>query len=638
MRAHGGSSALTLWRKRHDRAVEGGGILFDTIPGQLSHVGATAPTADSVIEPSPAAMVAVVSPCATRDRLSAAGELPALPGFRHFIATPQDSERFTLGGKPFDPSDSASWARAESLMGKLAALCRMPPVNMTNDGTNRGLPSGYTYFLQLIAHDLVHSSVLLSRTRGRLYGLANVRRMPLRLETVYGGGPAQCPHAYQADANLRHLLRLGQTRRLTEHGKSSELIPERARDVPRSTPGTAEDAGGKGYSEALTADPRNDSHAIISQLVVLFHMLHNTIVDRLNTDGHVLRLEDKFADIERRFVAAQTACILIYRAIIRRDLLPKILHDRVRKAYEEGTVPILEARNLQPEWRAPLELTHGVLRFGHAMVRSRYSLNELTPFPVKPDRSDDNGQKIEDILLQSSETAAPAMPFERKWIVDWRHFFGDDAVNRSMLIEPWATSLLDEAVVKHDRSAILIERDLLSSIAVQPWSVQALVKELQKTHAGILSTSPFLTHQGQPGGDASRPPWHRRIFEWLMARAARDGQPPTRDEIDQLARDPPLPLFVRFEAGTDGDSGGGRLGALGSIVIADVFYGVLGLDPLLGIDGRAELPVQLASLSRLVFDRSSVDHEKVFGFIGDMKTFPDLLRFLGRQIEFPTTD
>ncbi len=37
--------------------------------------------------------------------------------------------------------------------------------------------------------------------------------LPLRLETIYGGGPAQCPNAYEAKgADLRNRLRMGETK------------------------------------------------------------------------------------------------------------------------------------------------------------------------------------------------------------------------------------------------------------------------------------------------------------------------------------------------------------------------------------------------------------------------------------------
>src|ERR1041385_8763834 len=180
MRFHGGNSASALWHSaskrrktdaRADRAAPA--LLYRSVAVSSA---TDSPANSTGTQPAP--------------------PKPRLPGFRHFIKAPDIAQQFTLDGMPFDPSSPDSWMRGEYLMGKLAALCMVPPLD-PKDGVNRDLPSGYSYFLQLIAHDLVHSSVLLSRSQDRLFGLANIRNMPLRLETVYGGGPAHCPGIYQ---------------------------------------------------------------------------------------------------------------------------------------------------------------------------------------------------------------------------------------------------------------------------------------------------------------------------------------------------------------------------------------------------------------------------------------------------------
>jgi len=79
-------------------------------------------------------------------------------GFRHFISTPADEQRFSLNGKRFDPSDPAQWQQAERLMSKLAFLIRFNPDPLKGK-PNRNLPNDYTYFLQMVAHLLVHSTI-----------------------------------------------------------------------------------------------------------------------------------------------------------------------------------------------------------------------------------------------------------------------------------------------------------------------------------------------------------------------------------------------------------------------------------------------------------------------------------------------
>ena len=97
-------------------------------------------------------------------------------------------------------------------MMKLADIMRAEP----EAEFNPDIPSGYTYLLQLIAHDLVESSLFLSRSQSGVLGLSNVRTKPLRLETIFGGGPIVCPHAYDTnECGFRDRLRLGQVRPIT---------------------------------------------------------------------------------------------------------------------------------------------------------------------------------------------------------------------------------------------------------------------------------------------------------------------------------------------------------------------------------------------------------------------------------------
>jgi hypothetical protein len=631
MQTHGGGSATALWREGLERLQRA--LATDSgAPRAASELSAE-PGARDPPTAAPGAGRPPEPSLEAGDRKER--EPPELPGFRHFIHKPNLDQRFTLNGARFDPAHEESWARAERLMERLAALCLVPPLTHTNRN-NPDLPSGYTYFLQLIAHDLVHSSILTSRQEGRLFGLTNLRDMPLRLETIYGGGPAQCPHVYQSDANARHRLRLGRIRRGGQAGAPARLDPGLVRDIARGTANTATDSGSDLHSVALIADPRNDSHAIISQMVVLFHLLHNTILKELDVGARAVTLTDAFAEIGRKFIAAHAACVLVYRAIIRGDLLPKILHRDVLEAYERGAVPILEAEEPWHEWRAPLELTHGFLRFAHAMIRPQYSLNPLTNFPTDPSGADGRAFKIAAVLDQSAERSASKMPFELKWLVEWQRFFGPNAVNLSVLIDPLGTHQLETAIKSADNSKILTERDLLSSIAVQPWSVGALVKELKQTHGNLLNRSPFLRRDRQAeGASGNRPPWHQPMSEWLASQNERVGNALTAAEIDHLAADPPIPFFVRFEAGLDPAIGGRHLGVLGSIVLADVIYGILQQDALFAIDSRADLSAQLESLSRHVFAGPGTRHSEVFGPLGKVKTFPDLLQYLGAQIEFP---
>jgi len=548
-----------------------------------------------------------------------AGELVgAPPGFRHFLGNPDPSQQYAIDGVPFDPTVPAQRDRADDLMCKLAGamLFQYP-----SDPFNPNIPSGYTYLLQLIAHDLVESSLFLSRNQSSPIGLSNVRRKPLRLETIFGGGPIECPHAYEHCAGFRDRLRLGQVR---PDGRRSDGQDGDLRDIARARATEVHDL--PEYPEALIADPRNDSHAILSQLVVMFHHFQRKILDSIEAYVNTHSAGSPVVDAQRKFVATHAACALIFRSIIRNDVLARILHPDVRAAHEAG-IPIADppVGLDNGTWQVPLEFSYGFYRFGHAMIRAKYSFNPETPPPFG--RFD-----LADILKHNSDDCPGEMPFENKWTIDWPRFFGNDpeTTNLSIRIGPWSRLDLENGVRGSDpHEPGLTVRDLTSSIATQPWSVRALAQALSKTHGKLFQSSPFLSGSLE---DPANPPWLGRISNWLMQRRSYPGQGLSNDEIRILATDPPIPFFARFEAGEDDSIKGMHLGVLTSIVVADVFYGVFQRDRLLGIDDDRDLARQLAQVSMLVFDNQS----DAFAGLEGISTVSNLIAYLGDLVRFPT--
>jgi hypothetical protein len=109
---------------------------------------------------------------------------PALAGMRNLLPL-QDASMFGAGKDPRD---------LRNLMRRLSArISRDPPPQRPEDEDNRTIPSGYTYLLQFISHDLVNTSTSLAATAGRRFGFENARQQPLTLDNIYGGGPDVCP-------------------------------------------------------------------------------------------------------------------------------------------------------------------------------------------------------------------------------------------------------------------------------------------------------------------------------------------------------------------------------------------------------------------------------------------------------------
>jgi hypothetical protein len=200
--------------------------------------------------------------------------------------------------------------------------------------------------------------------------------------------------------------------------------------------------------------------------------------------------------------------------------------------------------------------------------------------------------------------------------VNWDLFFTSDpnAGNVSIRIGPWSQVGIGEEV---PGEGDLIARDLLSSIAIQPWSIGPLVDRLRTTHGSLLDKSELLA------GKIGSRPWAARISEWLAKRSdATFGSfnKLSEKEIKTLANDPPIPLFVRFEAGLDSGNQGERLGILGSIVVADVICGVLQSDRLLPDNPAGGLQSELASLSAATLGKAGNGQANIFAFLADIES------------------
>src|ERR1700730_16422880 len=142
------------------------------------------------------------------------------PGFRHFLGAPRPSQRFTVYG--IDPlTMPAHLPKVRGLMDKLSrrmdAEVRWPAhgdATVERWETPR-IPSGYTYLLQFLAHDLVHSAIPISVAGTLGPDSANSRHAALKLETLFGHGPVGSPSVYALDApndERRTKLRLGRMR------------------------------------------------------------------------------------------------------------------------------------------------------------------------------------------------------------------------------------------------------------------------------------------------------------------------------------------------------------------------------------------------------------------------------------------
>jgi hypothetical protein len=515
------------------------------------------------------------------------------------------------------------WAAAPgALPGADAPVRKSQP----DPNDNPYIPSGYTYLLQFVAHDLVSTRVPFWATTTLDQDTANDRGTRLRLDCLYGGGPTELPILYapsDAADRSRAKLRIGQSSPL-KTGDHVGLCP--FRDITRVKLDLP------GYTEAIVADQRNDDHALISQLTMAFCHLHNIFV-QLQPPVPADDPAFTFArDTARLFENAREATTLVYRHVVREDLLKRILHPAVYAHYSQAEPDFLDGLAGSPEHGVPLEFSHAAFRFGHAMVRERYLVNAAT---------NSLGLLLTDALNRfSSGRNVHMRPLAPEWLVLWSNFFNiegtskPDRINLSRRIGPRSpVSLFGEAFGPIDASqgTGLLYRDLISAQLADLWPVRDLLAAMRhhKGFGPILAGSPFLRDDA----------WQAEIATWLAegnfdgATNPWTGLTPEQKatEIAAIAANPPLPFFILFEAFKDTDSLGCRLGRFGSILVGDTLFGELNNKFATEAEHTA-LVDQLRSLhpafAEAVFPQP-LTMASVIGFINDrlQKSQDDALKF-----------
>jgi Animal haem peroxidase len=408
---------------------------------------------------------------------------------------------------------------------------------------NPRIPSGYTYFAQFVAHDCVQSALPTAALQiGGRGTPRNLRSKALELDTVYGAGFDGCRHAERhldAGQSRSAKLPLG---RLQDTRTASAKCP--FRDLPRTA---GED--GTVLTKVSVADDRNDNNVIVAQMTVLFSMLHNAIVDMLGAAmRHPINPHAQGAILH---TAARRLCSRIYRRLVTRDLMRKLLHPAIYARYTSGSTQFIDqdtSDSIAIEF--PI-----VLRFGHAMVRPRYRFNDIY------DRRED----LIDVLLTTSRGRPWRLPLDESWAIQWSNFFaiGDNRPNLSKRIGPcFSADLVSDVVfagIDETNCAGIAYRDLLQGTATSTWSVTALIDELRKHAPDVVRASRMLDD------DAYREPVMR---QWLSG--AREATGLSTDAIADLSRDPPLILFVLLEAAHECE--GAHLGMLGSLMVAEIVF------------------------------------------------------------------
>lgn len=203
---------------------------------------------------------------------------------------------------------------------------------------NADIEVGQTYTGQLLAHDI---SIDLTSVLGETIKPRKIRNGStpwIDLDTIYGFGKNKAAR----DPNNRAKLLLG-----------NNIGNER--DYPR-------DANG----HAIIVDKRNDENNNLAQLAPVLIQFHNTMVDELTAAG--------LTNQRRLFKKAKKLTIAHWQSIVLYDYLPNFINQSlIDDILDNG--PRFYKKKMAIKGMIPVEFAMAAHRFGHSIVRGRYTLN-----------------------------------------------------------------------------------------------------------------------------------------------------------------------------------------------------------------------------------------------------------------------
>lgn len=435
------------------------------------------------------------------------------------------------------------------------------PSDAPDDQENPYVPAGYTYFGQMVDHDLTfdnrstldtipdhpHKSSLPS----------DERTLFLDLDCLYGLGPEAAPFMYDEDGRLATNL-------------------ERPYDLPRA--GILRDSTDPMSRRAIIGDPRNDENSIVCQLQLAFIHFHNAMIDTMKLKG---------LTGGALFQAARREVAWTYQKVIVTDFLKRIVQKPVYDAFVEdhashGGAAYKLYKPGAMRAALPMEFTGAAYRFGHSGVRNAYRLNAGFQ------------RRIFDGTNSSIESLVGFGDLPSDHAIDWTLFLSEDLApgvkgdNSSTAPESAArlqyaykidTTLVDPLMMLPPRIAgpgkpvfrSLAARNLKRGYNFNLPSGQDVAAAIgQTTHPPLMFGDQLLRFSempGMPAGDAAALEAHTPLWLYVLA----EGQ--------ACLLKPGGTFPVKTEGGVtviDKDSNAGtQLGPVGGRIVMEVFFALL---------------------------------------------------------------
>ena len=356
-------------------------------------------------------------------------------------AEPIGSQKFVLPRPSPEPDTPEPRPRAVSfnIVDPVRRKARMAQKAM--------IPAGYTYFAQLIGHDIGNSvrlgsvphamrAPLTAPQAGPPPVLYNLIENPLTLETLYGPGPTLLHHVFDPGTFLFRTSR-EETTSLQFQG------PQKERDL----------------SVRALYDSRNRDTTFLHRLSVILMKFHNYIArDIRDARGEIFW--NKRGEI---YSTARAHVLAVWHDVIRHDFLPTFVDPACLPA-ARYSMPTLDDTTL----------LHGVFRAFHALPLSNYFMDH----------------QLRALKMVLRQGLAPASLAD-KWGMDWANFFVQtENPNKTGL----SATMSDQLTGRNGLS--LTDLDLSTSRFAQPLrlgddTIRRAVKVLHPEDAARLEPAAF---------------------------------------------------------------------------------------------------------------------------------------------------
>lgn len=316
------------------------------------------------------------------------------------------------------------------------------------------------------------------------------------------------------------------------------------------------------------SDENDEAAATLSGIGDLFVSLHARTAGLLKTNLVAAAVRVGGESQSRIDYVARVLCENAFRLIVRSDFLPRVLHERIVELYRPPGADYLDVSS--PD-EPPIEFAHA-LRFLSVTHRPQGGVEASARAPL-PDR--------------------------------WSRLFevGDGAPDFSRRIGP----ALPEAK----------RGEWLNAADAGLWSVRALSLEIGERRREIVRLSPLLANDRERTA---------RLKDWLGQHRAQTALDDA--DIEELSNDPPLLLYILFEAAHE--MRGERLGVLGSVIVAEAIYKALKNPRFPGRMRTRQLAYSFEDLAKITFGRADLA-SLIRGCAPPVRSMPDLIRYLSAK-------